>query len=181
MTAPQTTTTSELKQGYEIPDDSTVEQPYSRVPANDVLATIGYTESGWPAVSSVVVPANTSRDPEYRRRIIEFLSELNRVMSTPSTIDTNLAAIDQVIGKRVTEYMLTLSVTSTMIPSIYPLSDRGALLRWTRGSDSLDVEFDTEGDVVALLKVDGRKSSGFLHSVWRDLTQWMFQTVAAAA
>lgn len=98
---------------------------------------------------------------------------LDLVLSTANP-DPDMASTDLRVAADVLERILPLMLQVERQPSFFPLADGGILVRWKAEDQSLDIEFDTDGDVVVVIKSGpGQRSSGFDYQVWGEAVRWL--------
>ena len=109
-------------------------------------------------------------------RLLALILRLNDLLRQPETSDLYIDT--SVVCKVAEAFALVVPWVDTQ-PSVDALGDGGLALHWERGVDSLDVEFDGEGDSVALI-VDRStdpplRRAGYLPAMWSNVLRWLFR------
>lgn len=137
---------------------------------------IRWTAEGHRAITKVHFDRQLIMSAIESERLLTLLLRLNDLLREPETSD--LFIDTSVVCKVAEAFALVVPWVETE-PSVDVLGDGGLALHWERGLDSLDVEFDGEGDAVALI-VDRScnpplRRAGYLSAMWSDVLRWLFR------
>lgn len=111
---------------------------------------------------------------EWLRGIVDFLSavtvRLRRLYESSRDPNEQIDPIERDVLRSVIEYLARMATTSRIRqPKMFPLADGGISLQWRLPDGVAVVEFDADGDRIAMIRTSGSRRSGPLDRLDADI------------